>query len=413
MRTRVLFVIPVAVALAIAAPLAAFAADLSWIVGGGTKDWGDTNNWASSTTPANTGDSLTFATSGTDLTNNNYLDISVEKLTFDVSNPFQVVGNDIEIDAGAASDGILVTNGDINISPLIHTTGDQTVHVAAGASLTFPSEFDVVSDTVTFDVADDGLVTFDVASRLDGLGGAGEVVKTGLGTLVVGGGTGEIGGGGLQVQDGWLHATGDLTGTRVFIDGGSVSGGSVGNPALGVIQRLAVGDGTVSPGTTVGGDDVATLWVWDEFSANNTAVLALQLDGTDSDVINALNGVDVEDATLALSLANAPAVGTTWDIVVQQNAGPFTAFYQTSAGDPIVEGEPFVEDGRRYSLETVTGDGGAATVLTYLGVAPQVVTPPTGAPALPATGVDATGPLTIAGLLVALGGILVLRRRIA
>jgi LPXTG-motif cell wall-anchored protein len=407
MRTRVFIAIPAAAALALAAPLAAYAADLSWVVGGGTKDWGDTTNWASHTTPANSGDSLTFATSGTDLTNNNYLDISVEKLTFDVSNPFQVVGNDIEIDAGTPSDGIDVIGGDITISPLIHTTGDQAVRVADGASLTFPSEFDVSSDILTFDVADDGVIAFGPASRLDGTGGAGEVVKVGAGPLIIGGGTGEIGGGGLQVQEGWLHASGDLTGTRVFIDGGNLSGGSVGNPALGVIQRLGVGDGTVSPGTTVGGSDIATLWIWDEFSANSTAVLDLQLDGTDSDVIHALNGVNVQGGTLQLTLTDAPAVGSTWDLVVQQNDGPFAASYRTSAGDAITEGEPFVEGGQRYQLTTVSGDGGQATQLTYLGIAPA----PAAGTALPATGVDVSGPVAVAVLLVALGGMVLLRRR--
>jgi LPXTG-motif cell wall-anchored protein len=374
-------------------PTAALAVD--WDNESGNQQFGDAENWNPDTLIVD-GDDLVFGPAPANRAENTIDDLVVGSLAF-TAPQFEVVGKTLSFDGGT---DIAVTTGDVTVSPGLRFPADSRIEVVAGARLFLPSDTQVTGSLV-FDGA--GTVEYGPASALDGVGGAGEIIKAGSGVLILGGGLGGVAAPGVTVEQGTLHATGTLTGGAIAVEGGTLSGD-------GTIERIIGFFGTIAPGATVGGAGVGTLTSWNATTATDAVTLALDLQGTTNDAIAALEGVALDRARLALTLTDAPAVGTEWTIIDQERAGPYAATFTTSAGAPIVENEPFTEGGQRYSLRTV----GTTTVLTYLGVAPVPPAPPAPAPAaptLPATGSESPWLIGFGALAVAVLGAAMVGRR--
>lgn len=390
MRARATLALTAACALTIgiAGPAIAAGANFTWNAGGSpNKEWSTAANWGG--TPFDNDDFLTF--SAGDLAHNDLVGKDVRGMTMSIAG-FTVNGNKINLGAsGITTNASATTNMDIDL------TVTQTWTSASGTILTNQGTVNVLSGTLTLD----GAGTVDFSTRLDGNGGAGSVIKSGTGTLILSGGGGAIGGG-LQINSGETRVTGMLAGTDFVVNGGTMTGGNLTNPLLGVVRILTLNSGTISPG--VGAGDVSTIHTWEPFTANAGGVLEFDVNGTTSDGIENYKSAVLNGATLHLNVVTAPPVGTILPIVTSQ-IGTVSGAITTRAGDTISAGD-FTDNGHRWRLAIAPG----AASVEYLGAVPT----PAAAPSLASTGATSGWLIPLGGGLLLIGLVpLVLRRKFA
>jgi hypothetical protein len=376
--------------LATAGPAFAAGATQTWTAGGGgNQEWSTAANWGGTAIGAD--DLLTFS-AGTHAHNDlGPSPFGVAGMTFSAAG-FLVDGDKILLGAGGiTATQSATTNLDVDIAV------DQTWSAAGGSTLVNQGTVNVLSGTLTID----GSGTTEFATRLDGNGGAGSVVKTGTGTLILSGGGGAIGGG-LQANQGTTRVTGMLAGTDFRVNGGTLTGGNAGDPLLGVVRALTLDAGTIAPGTAPG--DVSTIHTWEPFTANAGGTLEFDVDGTASDSLDIYKDAVLNGATLHLNVATAPPVGTVLTLVSSQ-IGTVTGQLLSRTGATLTSGE-FVDSGQRWSI----GIGQGSVSVEYLGAVPV----PAADPALADTGATSGWLFPVGGGLLALGLVIfVLRRGLA
>ena len=381
------------IALVLAAPSAAFAADVSWD-GDVNVGWDQPGNWASGSVPV-AGDALFFPVVGVDgYSDNNLANPFVADRLEATGAGVYIAGWPIAIDP-VGTVGISVSAADVTITPELRLNGNQTVSVTAAGSVDFPSNIRIESGTTTFDI--DGAASI---GQLDGIGFTGGAIKTGEGVLEISGAGGIAGG--VQVQEGVAHVIGDGAGTAWVLDGGTISG-------YGQLERLLADEGWIAPGDDPYGVGIDTLEIWNLFTATENTTISLELLANGSnDSLYTLEGTQIDGAALELDVEPDTLVGTEWTILEQEREEgpePFWNF-TTPEGDAIVEGETFESLGNLYSLETE----GLTVVLTYLGEAPVPPSPspsPSTVPsALAKTGSEPpAAALALAGAGLAIGGL--------
>ncbi|GAA3743115.1 hypothetical protein GCM10022239_18200 [Leifsonia bigeumensis] len=389
-RLPLLFSVIAVSVVAIAAPASAAGVTYTWTAGGGgNQETATAANWDLGVPGAD--ENLVFAT-GTHAHNNLAADLLVRSLSFTAPD-FLLDGNRIVLGTGGA---IASVDADTNLD--MNLVGDQTWSAAAGTTFTHHGTVNVLSDVLT--VA--GAGTIDFANRIDGNGGAGKVVKTGTGVLILSGGGGAIntagaGDHGLNVQQGETRVTGMLAGTDFVVNGGTLTGGNLSDPLLGVVRTLTLNTGSISPGVTAG--EVSVLHTWEPFTANAGGILEFDIDGTTNDSLDIYKDAVLNGATLHLNVAAVPPVGTVFTLVSSQ-IGTVTGQLASRTGAPLTSGE-FVDSGQRWMISI----GQGSVWVEYLGAVPP-------APVLAATGVTTSWLLPVGGGIIVLGLALLVFRRI-
>ncbi|MBB5632191.1 LPXTG-motif cell wall-anchored protein [Cryobacterium mesophilum] len=391
MRARLpLFCSLVAVSvIGVAAPASAAGTTYNWTAGGGgNQETATAANWDLGVPGSD--ENLVFG-AGTHAHNNLATDLLVRGLSFTASG-FLLDGNRIALGTGGASATVdASTNLDMNLSV------DQTWSAAAGATFTHHGTINVLTGVLTVS----GAGTIDFANRIDGNGGAGQVVKTGTGTLILSGGGGAIntagaGDRGLDVQAGETRVTGMLAGTDFVINGGTLTGGNLSDPLLGVVRALTLNTGSISPGVVTG--EISTIHTWEPFTANAGGILAFDVDGTTSDRLDVYKDVTLNAPTLHLNVVTAPVVGTVLTLAATQ-IGTVTGTVTSRTGEALTSGSEFIDSGHRWLLSI----GQGSMWVEYLGAAPV---PP--GPSLAETGVTTGWLLPVGGGILVLGIILLI-----
>lgn len=396
-RTILLSAMALGAAIALTTPATAFAATIDQWNGGSDDSWSTASNWASATAPVSgTGQTLEFLSPTASLRSENTISANFGLRAAVLSVPdFLLAGSSLHFQATDPADGIIVNaEGTVTMNLDMTNDGDQAWLVGQTSTLLVPSWVTILSGTTYFEVYG----TTEISGRLDGNGGAGGAVMFGGGTLILSGQGGAIKDG-LQVPRGTVHVPGFLAGTAFAVTGGTLSGN-------GTLDQLRLDSGTLSPGATAGGTDVATLDIWNGLTTNAPGAIALQLDGTTSDVIAVYRDVTLNGSPLQLSLAGSPAVGTSYPVITS-DIGVLTGTLSDRAGTPLAEGAEFADSGQRFSISYLNN----AVTLTYLGPVPTPAAPSAAEPAaLPGTGADGAFLLGSALLLGAAGLAMMLLR---
>jgi len=204
-----------------------------------------------------------------------------------------------------------------------------------------------------------------------------------------------------------VHVSGMLAGTDFVVSGGTLSGGDA-DPLLGVVRTLTVeSGGTVAPGVAPGGAGIATLHTWEPFTAQSGSTIAIDVDGASSDSFDIYRDATLNDASLLLNVATAPAVGTLFTLVSSQT-GQVTGSITSRTGQVLSSGE-FVDSGHRWELSI----GQGSVTVEYLGAVPAPAPPTVSAPAqLPDTGPTTAWVVPMGAALLAAGTLLMVARRI-
>jgi hypothetical protein len=387
-----------ALALVVASPAAA--ASVTW-VSPTDSWWSVAGPWSGGAIAAG-GDDVTFA--GGDRSTYNLGNVTFSSLHFTnahtIANGGGVIGltNGLAVDAGVP----------VRIEPGITTSGAQTWAVAAGSTLTLPSQVNVdPASTLTLQV--DGTVEV-TTGNLDG-GAAACIVKTGAGVLRFAGGGGGVGAcgtdpEGLRVEAGEVALVpgASLGGKSFRVAGGTLTGGAVGTPAI--LRQLNLGSGTVSPGGSSGAG-IGTLDLWGTSSWTGGAyVVDWDPASGDADLVRGVGqAVSVADTVLQLRLAAGATVGDTTTVLSSDVA--ITGAFRSPAGAVLADGDEFASNGQRYRI----GYAATAVSVEWLGAVP-VPPAPAADPALAETGLTiGTGVAGAAALLALTVGILLVRRR--
>lgn len=380
MRYKTLTASALAVVLVGATATAAVAVGNTFIWDQGTStDLQLAANWAPDGAPG-TDDNLVFPM-GTMAAVNGVVDYSVRSLDFQAAN-FDLSGARIFLDQG-----ITVANGDAFIANDLLLTDGQVWTVPSG-SLQVSGDVDVDVSQLTIDNA--AIVVLD--GQLKGI--VAGVLKTGTGVLAVRGGGLLID---MEVAGGTVLLRSITPNLGTVITGGTLAGGNAGN--VGNSQALYsanVVTGSVSPGPDVAGNHgIGTLWLDGPFTAASGTSLVIDLDGATGDVLHSGDNVDLGGTELLLHVAAAPPVGTRFSIV---EGNTFSPTFLTLAGvGTLADQATFVVEGHQFRIEYLA----ESVDLVYLGEA------------LPATGLDVTGTVTLMALLllVGTGAVLVSQRR--
>lgn len=372
---RVTRILALALVVTAGAHRAASAAPHTWN-GVVNSFWAQAGNWTP-VGPVGAGDDLTFPVGAANLSNTNdtvagtvYNSIS---LTGPVSG-YNLAGNGIGLAGGLAA----ANAGSNNITFPIALSASQTFQ-ASGDRLILSGAVSLGANTLTFDTDTDGV--FQVEADILGTGG---VIVTGQGVVFFNDPTSYSGP--TTVNDGFFVPTTLNVASVVTVNGGQLqlaNGASVGPVTVNAGGEVFVGGGLTQNGnltdlTMQPGSDLTL----DVFSASNYGTL------------NASGAVNLGGATLNFG----GFVSTTGDV--------FTIINKTSGGaivgifDGLPEGSVFFASGRAYRI-TYQGDDGNDVVLTDEGAEPLRVTE---IPTLAGAG------LLVLGVLVALGGVLILRR---
>jgi len=343
-------------------------ANITWGGGGGDNNWTTDANWVGGTAPQ-AGELLTFDGS-TRINNTNDLAPGTEfaSLTFAAgADGFTLGGNGILLSADGAITNNAANTQTINLD--LDTDGDATFDAASG-DLDFGGAVTITSDTLT--------ITGDNNTSLTGaLAGAGDVNKTGGGTLIFDadatGFTGDLGlaSGTLQVG---ANASVDADSTYTF-SGGTIlnqSGGQVTLPGDTTID----GDFTVADGDAFDVDGAVTL---------SGGMRTLTIDDPDNpfviDGIVSGDGAADDDGIikqgpgkLTLNNANTFAGGVTLDAgavgLGSDNAlgtGPLTL--NSGATIEATQADRDVANPLTINDSFTVGDGSGSDTLTFSGPA--------------------------------------------
>lgn len=325
-------------------------------------------NWNPDAAPG-VDDNLVFPVGTTAAVNgqNNY---SVRSLDFQAAS-FALSGLPIILDNG------LTATGDATIANNLTLSDAQTWTVPSG-SLQVTGDVEVAVSDLTIDNA----ATVVLDGELNGI--VPGVLKTGPGALAVRGGGLLID---IEVAGGTLLLRSLTPNLETVITGGTLSGGNPGN--VGNSQALysaTVVTGSVSPGPDVAGNHgLGTLWLDGPFTAAPGTSLVIELDGTDGDVLHSGDNVDLAGTELLVNVAAVPPVGTRFSIVEGNTFSP--TFFTFAGQGTLANNTTFVVEGHQFRIEYLA----ESVDLVYLGEA------------LPATGLDVTGTVTLTALLLVLG----------
>jgi len=375
MRSKITIALTGAVALVAVGATPAWAATTTWDDGGAPDDTFDNPaNWAGDTVPA-TGDDLVFPV-GDGATQDISSPFLVNSITLSVPG-FELTGAELAIGAG----GMTVTE-DATIGNEVSTTGTQTWTVASGKTLTIDDTADV---TGFLQVEGAGVVDFGAVN------GSGILTAQQSASIVLDEG-GDVQG--LAIHgNGTINVASELAGTGVNLDGGHLSGGSLGNLGLQQIGDIAANNGVLSPGADLLGEEAGWL-LTGNVPGSSGAAYRMTLDGTDSDRIVSSGVVAPGNMALDVRSDLAAPVGTAFVIVEADGGIAADSFYRNPlTGEPLADGAEFFNGQANYRIEYNTTE----IVLTFLGV------PPAAQPELAATGVDIELPVALAGLLLLTG----------
>lgn len=359
-----------------ATPASAAGVTFTWDGGGGDDNWSTAANWVGDVAPG-TDDDLVFALG--DVSNNDFAGYEVGSILVDGAG-VTITGNPFTINSGITVEAPSAVFGtDITVN------ANQVWTANVFSALTLNGDV-LVQPGVALEISGLGITFADGA-----LNGAGSILKTGTGGLLV------EGGGNLDqivLQAGELDSDSVSSGTDVIVNGGMLRGGAVA-PNLGVqlIDDITLNAGAVHPG---GPFAVQTMRSSGSFTGAAAGILGIQLDGATSDQLAVAGVLDPDGTRLDIVIDNAPAVGTTF--VIATASSESLSLFSDAVGAPIADGGVFTSNGFQFSLDYATTD----VVLTFLGVAPAAGS----GGALAATGVDPVGAIIVVAILMLLGAAL-------
>ena len=219
----------------------------------------------------------------------------------------------------SSAPGLDVNTGTTTLSGTVTLGADLGIDVATGAALDFTGTIGQTGSFRSLTKAGAGTLT------LSGTGSYTGVTSIDAGTVVV---TGNFGAGaGVTVNSGTTLSGTGTVGMPVVMSGGTVAPG---NPT----GALSTG-----PFNTTGGSIVS-------FDINGPTA------GTQYDQINATGGVYLYDATLALSIGYAPAVGTQFTLISNVTAGSVGGTF-----NGLSEGATITSGSATYAISYTGGDG--------------------------------------------------------
>ena len=388
-RTALLPTLFVASTLVIVPALPAAAATTTWTQA--SDAWWSTATW--STTVPVAGDDVVF--NGGPRSTYNLGDVDFASFTFDATH--QVAGGGGEI---GLTGGLNVAPGvTARVDPNINVRAAQSWTIASGSSLEVPSW--ITTDGVgALTLAVDGQLV--LSGNLDALG-TGAVTQTGTGVVVRSGGAGGgIGAGGYNVTSGTFRLDGaSIGGTDVQVTGGALDGPG------GEIGALRIDAGVLAPGVA-GVGELGLIGIQRNLALDGGAYLyTVDPGASDADYLLSSGSVSGTGTRLMIDTLATPTVGDVFAVLGAWRGGTVDAALRLLSPDGVTlaDGDEFVADGGRWSIDYITGTDGVVEV-EYLGAAPVVTPPPSPAPrpALANTGLDD-------GLLVPVGigaGVLIL-----
>lgn len=272
-----------------------FSAVRTWDGGGGNGNWTTAANWVGDVAPANNDDLVFPATAAQFVTNNDFstMFLSFASLTIEGGN-YTIGGNTLRL-----INGLTVNGGTQALNLFISVTDSQTFRSAQGSTVTLFSLF------IGSGFPNPFVLTLDIAGSF-GIGvifGTGSLTKTGLGALLIAGGTYD---GAITHNNGVLAVDANIPDSTITINAGTFGGtdffGLSGFGGTGTVGRTTVTAGVISAGTLTAPTGILSINSGLTFTANGNYVC--KIGGTTAGA----DGHDQLNVTGTVSLNNARLV---------------------------------------------------------------------------------------------------------
>ena len=298
----------------------------TWIGTGTGEPWSDAANWSNG--PIQPGDTLVFGSSATDLTPINDTGENPYNLEF-TSSGYDLTGDTVDLSGTTA---IQTTNssGSNDINLPLNATDNSTATIGTGGTLSIDNTISSASG-VTLTDNGGGQLVVSASSFSSSFAGT----LDDQGNVLV---NGTIGSGTVQLDGGVLGGTGTITGPITSTSNG----------------------GTLEPGTTFTAGSV---------TLNSASTFSVSLDSlANYDQLSSTGTVNLDGATLSVSLNYSPASTDSWVIV---NATSQTPIQGTFANLP--QGGLITENGILLQINYAGGASQNEVVLSV--VSPPVANP--------------------------------------